>query len=53
MTDCKTICVRSTPQANSPSLELALEIAPPIHPGLKDITSEATPLLNYIDNLME
>src|ERR1700728_2355661 len=32
VTDCKTICVRSTPYANSPSPELALEIAPPIHP---------------------
>jgi hypothetical protein len=26
VTDCKTICVRSTPHANSPSPELALEI---------------------------
>jgi hypothetical protein len=33
VTDCKTICVRSTPHANSPSPELALEIAPLIHPG--------------------
>jgi hypothetical protein len=32
VTDCKTICVRNTPHANSPSPELALEIAPPIHP---------------------
>jgi hypothetical protein len=27
----KTICVRSTPHANSPSPEFALEIAPLIH----------------------
>jgi hypothetical protein len=26
-----TICVRNTPHANSPSPEIALEIAPPIH----------------------
>jgi hypothetical protein len=29
----KTICVRSTPHANSPSPELALEIAPLIRSG--------------------
>jgi hypothetical protein len=35
VTDYKTICVRSTPHANSPSPKLALEIAPPIHPAKK------------------
>jgi hypothetical protein len=34
MTDCKTICVH----ANSPSPELALEIAPPIHPAYVRLT---------------
>jgi hypothetical protein len=38
----KTICVRSTSHVNSPSPELALEFAPPIHSVQLDMLNTVT-----------